>query len=311
MRPRDAVNDQQTDTPSLLAIGHATRDLLPEGGWRLGGSVTFAALAASRLGLRPAVLTSGTSELIRALGEVLPPDVSVAAVPAAADTTFENIYVDGARRQHLRARAEPLTRAAIPEAWREAPVVLLAPLAQEIEPDVAGAFPGALLAATPQGWLRRWRADGLVYPGDFPAAYDILPRLDALILSREDLLPPPGFGMAGRTPAEADALLAAWAGVVPNLVVTRGAEGALLFRDGGPPEAFAGYTAREVDPTGAGDVFAAAFLVRLYETGDARAAVDFANRVAALSVEGEGIGGIPTRDALRARYPDAEALPAE
>jgi sugar/nucleoside kinase (ribokinase family) len=59
-----------------------------------------------------------------------------------------------------------------------------------------------------------------------------------------------------------------------------------------------------VDPTGAGDVFATAFLTRLSETGDPRSAVDCANRVAALSVEGEGVSAIPTRQSLIARFPE-------
>jgi hypothetical protein len=291
--------------PDLLAIGHATRDLLPGGGWRLGGGVTFAALTALRLGARPAVVTSGTPELVEALGALLPAGDALALVPAGEATTFENVYTDGGtRRQHLRGRAETLAPRAVPERWRGAPMVLLTPLAQEVAPELVGAFPDSLLAATPQGWLRRWRADGAVYPGPFDAALDVLPHLDALIVSREDLLPPPGSGIAGFSPDEADTQIAAWARVVPIVVVTRGARGADLYLDGEAPETFPGYPAREVDPTGAGDVFAAAFLLRLHETGDARAAVDFANRVAALSVEGEGVTGIPTRATLLARYPD-------
>jgi hypothetical protein len=296
--------DHERGAPDLLAIGHATRDLLPDGGWRLGGGVTFAALTALRLGARPAVVTSGTPEVAAALAALLPSDGALALVAADDATTFENVYASGTRRQHLRGRAEALTLDAVPERWRGAPMVLLAPLAQEIAVEFAGAFPGALLAATPQGWLRRWRADGAVYPGPFDVAPDVLPHVEALILSREDLLPPPGFGIAGLRVTEADAQIVAWAKVVPVVVVTRGAQGADLYLDGRPPESFPGYPAREVDPTGAGDVFAAAFLLRLHETGDARAAVDFANRVAALSVEGEGVHAIPTRAALLSRYPD-------
>jgi sugar/nucleoside kinase (ribokinase family) len=79
--------------------------------------------------------------------------------------------------------------------------------------------------------------------------------------------------------------------------------GALLHIDGSAPEVFPGYPATEVDPTGAGDVFAAAFLLWLRRTGDPRAAGDFANRVAALAVEREGLDGVPARDELLARYP--------
>jgi sugar/nucleoside kinase (ribokinase family) len=52
----------------------------------------------------------------------------------------------------------------------------------------------------------------------------------------------------------------------------------------------------EVDPTGAGDVFTAAFLVRMEETRDPLMAARFANAVASFSVEQAGTQGIPTRD---------------
>ncbi len=55
------------------------------------------------------------------------------------------------------------------------------------------------------------------------------------------------------------------------------------------------FPATERDPTGAGDVFAAALLVRLHETGDPLDAARFAARVAAASIEGRGVSMVPTR----------------
>ncbi len=300
------------DTPDFLTIGHATRDLLPGGDWRLGGTVTFAALTAERLGLHAAIVTSGPPDVLAALREALP-DIAVHAIPSADATTYENIYTNGARRQYLRGRAAPLALDAIPTGWRNAPLVLLAPLANEVDPTLAAAFPHSLVAATPQGWLRRWDATGHVSPGPFVAAQAVLPHLRALILSREDLLAPanePGQSAATqesvsdipRTTDEADALLADWARLLPLIAVTQGPAGALLYQGTEAPEHFPGYPAQEVDPTGAGDVFAAAFLCELHQTGDARAAVDFANRVAACSVEQIGGGGIPTRAEVARRF---------
>ncbi|MGH2517105.1 MAG: PfkB family carbohydrate kinase, partial [Ktedonobacterales bacterium] len=78
--------------PDFLAIGHATRDLLPGGAWRLGGSVTFAAVTAQRLGMRPAIVTSAPPDVLAALRDALP-GVPLATVPSSSATTFENIYV--------------------------------------------------------------------------------------------------------------------------------------------------------------------------------------------------------------------------
>lgn len=293
--------------PDILLIGPAARDLMPGGGWRLGGTVTYAALTALRLGLHPAVVTSGPEDVLAALRETLP-GVPVTALACDEATTFENVYVRGGRRQYLRGRATRLGIAAVPEAWQAAPVVLLAPLARDVDPSLASAFPNATVAATPQGWLRRWDDTGFVTPSPLEGADDVLPYLTALILSREDLIPLPGTPAHLLAPgiprdfAAADRLLTDWAETVPLVVVTQGREGAILLRQGSLPEAFAGYPAREMDPTGAGDVFAAAFLCHLFASDDPRGAADFANRVAALAIEHVGVEGIPTRDEVVARF---------
>lgn len=176
--------------------------------------------------------------------------------------------------------------------------MLLAPLAQEIGPDVLTLFPrrpGTLVAATPQGWLRRWDATGRVWPTPWAAAEQILPELDVLILSHDDLLP-----FANGSRAEADAILTRWSQYVSLLVATDGRHGATLFQHGFT-ERFPAYAANEIDPTGAGDVFAAAFLVHLSRHANPPAAVDFANAVASLSIEHEGISGIPTLEQVQER----------
>lgn len=287
--------------PDFLVVGHITRDLLPDGAWRLGGTVVFAALTAARLGKRPAIVTSGPPDVLEALRAVAP-DVPVAAVPSDEATTFENTYDSGGhRRQHLRGRAAPLTLAAVPEAWRGASLVLLAPLAQEVARELAQAFPSGIVAATPQGWLRRWDAGGLVTPGPWTEAHAVLPHLAALIMSDEDLIPEPADELdasAARTRGER--MIASWAATVPIVAITQGSAGAELWT-GGTREHFPAYPVREVDPTGAGDVFAAAFLCRWQATHDPRSAMDFANCMASFVVECEGPLGIPELGDVEAR----------
>jgi sugar/nucleoside kinase (ribokinase family) len=52
----------------------------------------------------------------------------------------------------------------------------------------------------------------------------------------------------------------------------------------------------EVDPTGAGDIFAAAFFARLYATRDPWEAARFAVQMSAISVTRPGIAGVPTHE---------------
>lgn len=284
-------------SPQFLTIGHVTKDLLPDGSFSLGGTVTFAALTAYRLGLAAGVVTCAEEQLRNELPSRLP-GILLQVRPCEQTTTFVNRYKDGFRTQYLVARSAMLSASDVPASWHDAPIMLLGPLAQEFTTEFVTLFPrrpGVLIAATPQGWLRRWDSSGRVWPTPWTAAEQTLPLLDVLILSHDDLLP---FSEGNRS--EADAILARWSMHVPLLVATDGRHGATLFRYG-TTQRFPAYPSREVDPTGAGDVFAAAFLTHLYMHNSPEKAVDFANCVASLSVEQEGIRGIPTLAMVEAR----------
>ena len=72
---------------------------------------------------------------------------------------------------------------------------------------------------------------------------------------------------------------------VPMIAVTSGWRGlSLVTRDG--IEQVPGFPRTEVDPTGAGDVFAATFLMRYQETGNPSEAAVFACCAASCVVEG-------------------------
>ena len=292
-------------SPDFLTIGHVTRDLLTDGSFALGGTVTFAALTAYHLGLVASVVTCADAELIADLPRHLPA-IGVAGYVSEQTTTFVNTYHDGFRTQYLRARAGELREEHVPEAWRGSPIVLFGPLDQELAVEMVRAFPrrpGVLRAATPQGWLRRWDGDGRVWPAPWQDAETVLPLLDVLILSHDDLLP---FADGNRV--EADAMLARWSMHIPLLVATDGKYGATLFQQG-KTEVFPAYTANEIDPTGAGDVFTAAFLIHLSRHGDPRAAVDFANCVASISIGYQGATGIPTLEMVQQRMNQPRSVP--
>lgn len=283
--------------PQFLTIGHVTRDVHTDGSFTLGGTVTFAALTAYHLGLASAIVTCADTQLVSELSSHLP-DITLQARPTEETTTFANHYSEGFRIQYLHARADSLEESDVPAHWRDAPIVLLGPLAQELSPTFAALFPrrsGAIIAATPQGWLRRWDADGRVWPTPWQAAEEVLPMLDVLILSHDDLLP---FAAGNRS--EADGILTRWSLHVPLLVATDGRHGATLFRHG-TTQRFAAYSTEEVDPTGAGDVFAAAFLTHLHKHGNPEQAIDFANCTASFSVEQSGIKGIPSTEMVLQR----------
>ena len=263
-------------SPDFLVVGHVTKDLYQDG-YRIGGTVTFAAITAARLGRRPAVLTRAAADL--PLTESLP-GVEVLRLPSPVTTTFENVYGPTGRHQIVHAVAEPLRCSDVPPDWQRIPIVLLGPLVQEIGPDMAACFEG-LIGVTPQGWMRQWDDAGRVSSRPWDCAEHVLLAADVLVLSEEDL----GGDLAP---------LHEYVRLCPTVVLTTGWQGATVFLEGEryevPPR-----PAREVDPTGAGDIFTAAFLIRLEETGDPLLAARFANVVASFSVEQSGTESIPPR----------------
>ena len=93
-----------------------------------------------------------------------------------------------------------------------------------------------------------------------------------------------------------------FARLVPVLVVTLGPEGCRVYAEVDVRRVPV-TPVLESDPTGVGDIFAAAFFIRLCEAGgDPWEAARFATHVAAPSVTRSGLEGIPTlADVLAAK----------
>ena len=81
---------------------------------------------------------------------------------------------------------------------------------------------------------------------------------------------------------------------VPIVALTRGWEGLSLYTREGVREV-PSLPRAEADPTGAGDVFAAAFLVRYHETRDVLEAAAFGACAASCVVEGVGASTLGDR----------------
>ena len=274
--------------PDFLAVGHIVKDI-SAGVWRPGGSVSYATLQASRLGLGVAAVTACGPDIEphKAL-----PWAEWTVVPSANTTTFENVYRERGRNQRVLATAAPISVQDIPAEWRSALIVLLGPVAGEIAID-PGLLrpPNGTLGLCAQGWLREIDDDG-VKPKAFEPAPDWL-QGDVVFVSEEDL----------EEPERAEE----WIERVGIVVLTRGDRGCKVWADGHSFETEA-FSARSVDPTGAGDAFAAAFLVALSEGKDAREAARFASAAGSLVVRDLGLAGISDRSAIEAVMASAEAV---
>ncbi|MHB9033795.1 MAG: PfkB family carbohydrate kinase [Anaerolineae bacterium] len=268
--------------PDYLVIGHITRDLIP-GGWRFGGTVSFSALTAHKLGLRVGVLTS--SHTPSDLNQV--PQIQIHSLPADSDTVFENVYTSNGRVQYLRSAARLLSPPDLPEPWHKSPIIHLGPVDQEVSTHFVECCNHSLIGITPQGWLRRWDETGRVFPTRLAQAEELLGKISCVILSLEDL---------GGDKLQLDAYVS----MAPLLVQTCGAEGCNVYFHGSKTHIPA-FEAQEIDPTGAGDVFATAFFIKYHELQDPLVAAGFANCVASFVVEGQGTSTIPGREQVEER----------
>jgi sugar/nucleoside kinase (ribokinase family) len=268
------------DPVDYLIIGHISCDLTPAGS-RLGGTATYAGLTARALGLRVGIVTACSEEVPLNILD----GIQIRNTAVEHSTTFENIYTADGRHQFMHHVAPDIPYESVPHPWRNAPIVHIGPIAGEGKSLVDSKFPSSLLGLTPQGWLRTWDDSGRVNIGPWPEAPHALTKADAAVLSIEDV-------------GGDEQLIEMMAGNCRVLAVTEGAAGSRLYWNG-DLRRFRALQIKEVDPTGAGDIFAAAFFWRLSATHDPWVAAKFATHLASFSVSRRGLEGIPTRQEIQ------------
>ena len=280
--------------PVALVCGHATLDRL-DGRLVPGGSVYYAAHALAALGAEVRVATAGGSDLPASAfqlgpgpGPGLGPDqvqvgtLSALVLRAPATTVFENAYgPDGRRTQRVLSTAPPLDPAHVPAAWRAPDLLLLAPVLGELDP---GAFVRTVRARhvglCVQGLVRAVRADGSVAPLRFEPGAGALAGIEAAFVGDDEA-------------AEQPDLVARLAAVVAVVAFTHGARGCEVIVRGGAARRVGVHPAREVEPTGAGDVFAAAFLLALTRGDAPEDAARLGAAAASIVIEGRGGEALP------------------
>jgi sugar/nucleoside kinase (ribokinase family) len=257
-----------------VVVGHVTLDrrggvLVP------GGTAWYTSRSLVAMGARPRVLTVAGPDYQREALSGFP----AAVRPAAATTVFENIHgPDGRRTQRVLAVAPPLVPADLPaeESWHHADGLLLALVLDELVPRAfVEAVRAPVTGLVVQGLLRRVGAGGAVSQPRWDPGPDALRGVGVAFLGEDDLV--------GQGP-----LHERLAAQVPTVVLTHGARGCELWASGRRAEVGV-FPVSEVDPTGAGDAFAAAFLLALTRGADPVEAARLG--AAAGSIAVEGIGG--------------------
>ena len=149
----------------------------------------------------------------------------------------------------IRGVAGTLSTSYVPKKWRRTPLVLLTSLARELDDLMEDIFRCQLVVVSMHGWLRSSDSSGNVLPCRW-SSRKVLPKADVAIFSDDDL-------------DDEDQILN-WADICPVATHTKGRRGCSVYFEKIRHDLPA-FPANEVDPTEAGDVFAAAYLIRFQE----------------------------------------------
>ena len=277
--------------PRLLAVGHVTWDRAREGDV-LGGTVTFAAQTVRRLGWEVAILTSAGPDFEPARD--LPGRPRLPHALLRHHALRERVRAGGTRRQVLMARADDIALPPLPEEWRDPDALLLGPVAGELRGFPAPPSRRAAWGRSARAGCARSTPRANVSPQEWTRPRARPAGVHVLFVSQHDLREAP--------PAPHDFLEQ-----VPIVALTRGWQGVTLCRATAHEE-IPGFPRPEVDPTGAGDVFAAAFLVALPRVGrSARRRRCSPSCAASCAVEGVGATSLGDRAEVERRIGAARA----
>jgi sugar/nucleoside kinase (ribokinase family) len=236
--------------PAVAVLGNLSRDLVDGASPRVGGAPYWAARALRVLGSRAVVVAKCAAADRRELGRSLVAlGVPVLWRPADTTAAFSFRY-DGDRRE--------MTVDAVGDAWtaddvrglRGARWVHVGALAQSDFPveTLAELARGRRVLLDGQGLVRPARTGPLELSGSLDA--EVLRHVAVLKLAEEE---------ARALVGEPDESALRSVGV-PEVLVTLGSRGSLVFA-GGRLERIRARPLTGIDPTGAGDAFAAAYVV--------------------------------------------------
>jgi 1D-myo-inositol 3-kinase len=261
--------------PRIVVVGHVTHDrygddIVP------GGCAFYAARTQRALGAEVHLVTTvGTNFACEDAFAGLAVDVT----RAGATTLFTNLYPPGGIRvQRIEAMAPPV---APPAELPEAALVHLAPVMQDV--DLAtwlAAAGGRPVAIAIQGWIKDRGPGETVVQTPWQIDGALLARVSFAACGEEDLV-------------QQGDLLDRLCRHVPVVAFTHGKRGCDVIVGGRTTRVGIYPRAAEVDPTGAGDTFAAGFFFGLAQGREPVEAARLGAAAASIVVEGRGGETLP------------------
>jgi sugar/nucleoside kinase (ribokinase family) len=270
-----------------VTVGHVTLDLIEDRPGdtvaQPGGGAFYSGLQAARLGLRTLIVTQGVPDLFEDVLAPYSPELDIEVIPAPHTTTLATTGSGLARCQRVLAWAGPI----VEPLDFDSSILHLAAVACETPTSWSGR--AEFVALTPQGLLRDWRENEVTSLVELNPA-TLPPRFDAAVIGE-------------RERGHCDSLFEMARDAGATVAVTAGAQPTAVYLPGEEPivQAVTSATAAH-DDLGAGDVFAAAFFVALFEGMCAAKAAAFGNAAAALRVAKVGAGAVAHRGEIEAAH---------
>jgi len=273
----------------IAIIGSATRDRIVDGaGSRLkwGGVVVYAGLTFSRLGVVAGVLTNIATRDRTLLDLLSGAGIAVEAGDSERTTEFVNHVGGDARRQELLACASPISQSQVAAITAMAEDVYLGPLHPlDIEPQAVEVLRRGVrrVAVDIQGYTRQIVGHE-VSSGVSEHLLGLLAQADIVKASREESEAVESFCRQPLTAILREFDIEQW-------LTTDGTRGGWVLDQSGARHDFSAIPVdRVADPTGAGDVFFAAYQAsHLYEGIGIGEALNQASVLTARHVEGRFI----------------------
>jgi len=273
----------------LVTLGHVTLDRIGIGryrktGWVPGGPAVHTSLTAISLGARPLITSKVGTDFgqrrvrwLRQKGV----DIRFLTVVKAPTTKFEITYKNDHRRLRLLGRCDNLETLDLKQNIR-IHCLHIAPVIGEITETVAGWFAdrSMFVSLDPQGYLRKVGRSRVISERRW-LDRSLLKKIGILKATSDELR-----AMVGDSDSNA---LKRLKGMGPSICIhTRGCEGLDLLLPSGFFHIPAYRPEKVVDPTGAGDVFTAAFLLDFSRSGDAVWSACLGTAAASLKIEHMG-----------------------
>jgi sugar/nucleoside kinase (ribokinase family) len=281
--------DPSHPTIDIAVIGSATLDRIvfeDRAADKIGGVAVYAGITFRKHGLETAVLANIAQADLRHFRTLEESGVRLVPGPTATTTRFVNRETGGGRVQEMPGRADPIRCCEWLETAHTVRHVHLGPLhPDDIHPELLSFVKRGryFVSLDLQGYVRRVR-DSAVEAEVSERLEEVLSFADAVKATGEELrLILERFGTDVQTLRERFGF--------GEMLVTCGAGGGRLINASGETVDYASVRAECVDdPTGAGDVFFAAYLAgRHHEGWTEPESLAHAAQIAALHVEGKYI----------------------